>query len=83
MPKPPTPGRIVQFCRASGKWRPFHVTDCDDAGRVTGWVLLSPSDVGCDEHGVIPPGTPQSPWRAYRKIPEGDGPGRWRWPPRV
>lgn len=79
----PTPGRIVQFQRSPGQFRPFHVTSGRLGGAVTGWVLLSPDDVGCDPHGVIPAGTPQSPWRAYRDVQEGNEVGTWRWPPKV
>lgn len=76
-----TPGRIVQFQRAPGEFRSLHVTGASGSV-VTGWVLLSPDDVGCDQYGVIPAGTPQSPWRAYRDVQEGNEVGQWRWPPK-
>lgn len=80
---PPTGGWIVQYQVREGVWRPFHVTNSKTNGAVTGWVLMSPDDLGCDQHGVIPTGTPQSPMRAFRDVLEGEAVGQWRWLPRV
>ena len=81
----PTPGRILQLQIREDEYRPLHVTDArpgNVTSLVTGWALLSPDDLGCNEHGVIPANTPQSPWRAYKNIQEGNAVGQWRWPPR-